>query len=122
MKDERTGDGDIRAGLEARLAGRATVRIAEAARLLNMTEKTLRRHVADGAIAFRATGTGRVRVRREFALSDLVGFYDGRRMVAVGDREIPGRPVMRAGTGMIGFLSATASNDKRASRATRKRI
>ncbi|UFW72880.1 helix-turn-helix domain-containing protein [Bradyrhizobium sp. WU425] len=121
MSDESIGDGDIRAGLQARLAGRATVRIAEAAKLLNMTEKTLRRHVADGAIAFRATGTGSVRVRREFALSDLVGFYDGRRMVGVGDQAIRGRPVIRAGTGMIGFLAATAGDDKLASRA-RKRI
>jgi excisionase family DNA binding protein len=61
--------------LQEGFAGRPTVQFAEAAKLLNLNEKTLRRHVRRGSIAFRQTGLGKVRVRREFALRDLVQFY-----------------------------------------------
>jgi hypothetical protein len=102
-------DAGIRERLERGFAGRATVRIAEAAGLLNMTEKTLRRHVAGGSVTFRATGTGSVRMRREFALSDLLGFYAARTARGEPPADPRGRPVMRATPGLKSFLSTVGS-------------
>jgi hypothetical protein len=102
-------DAGIRERLERGFAGRATVRIAEAAGLLNMTEKTLRRHVADGSVTFRATGTGSIRMRREFSVSDLLGFYAARRTRSEPPAGPRGRPVMRAAAGLTGFLATVGS-------------
>jgi hypothetical protein len=102
-------DAAIRERLERGFAGRATVRIVEAAGFLNMTEKTLRRHVTEGNVAFRSTGTGSVRIRREFALSDLLGFYAARKTRGAPPADPRGRTVMRAGTGLTGFLATIAS-------------
>jgi excisionase family DNA binding protein len=51
------------------------VRFSEAAKLLKCNEKTLRKHIAQGNLTFRNVGLGTRRLRREFALVDLVGFY-----------------------------------------------
>jgi len=51
------------------------VRFSEAAKLLKCNEKTLRKHITRGNITFRNVGLGTRRLRREFALADLVGFY-----------------------------------------------
>jgi excisionase family DNA binding protein len=60
-----------------RFEGRLTLSFKEAAELLKLNEKTLRKHVRRGNIRFRQTGLGRSRVRREFALEDIVDFYIG---------------------------------------------
>jgi hypothetical protein len=62
----------IRRGFE----GRATLDFASTAKLLNMNLKSLRCHVRSGNIGFRLTGLGRLRVRREFALEDVLAFYE----------------------------------------------
>jgi len=62
----------IRRGFE----GRATLDFASTAKLLNMNLKSLRCHVRSGNIGFRSTGLGRLRVRREFALEDVLAFYE----------------------------------------------
>lgn len=102
-------DTDIRERLESAFGGRATVRFAEAASLLDMTEKTLRKHVADGNVSYRATGTGSVRMRREFAVSDLVGFYTGRRTVSFAPGLPTGRPAAVRTNKAIGFLEAVGN-------------
>jgi hypothetical protein len=110
-----TNDDDgIRERLERAFDGRATVRFAEAASLLRMTEKTLRRHVADGSISYRATGTGSLRMRREFAVSDLAGFYAVRKTIADAPPSPRGRSVPVHTRGLIGFLEAVGN--KRAER------
>ena len=70
-------DYGIRERLERAFDGSATVRFAEAASLLRMTAKTLRRHVADGSVSYRATGTGSLRMRREAPQERDKGF-DGK--------------------------------------------
>jgi hypothetical protein len=63
--------------VKERFEGRLTLNFKESAELLKLNEKTLRKHVRRGSIRFRQTGLGRSRVRREFALEDIVDFYIG---------------------------------------------
>jgi hypothetical protein len=106
-------DADVRERLLERFNGRPTVRFAEAAELLRMDEKTLRRHVADGNITYRATGTGSVRMRREFTVSDLMQFYAGRSAQSQRAPLAPGRPLIRAAVGLKTFTGLTANEPKR---------
>jgi hypothetical protein len=73
-------------------AGRGSVGPEEAAKLLKMTEKTLRRHLASGDLTFVDVGTGLERPRRRFTLTDLVHFYVGRRRRMELQRGAPRRP------------------------------
>lgn len=61
--------------LRERFGGRPTLGFAETCKLLNVDAKTLRDHIRRGNIRFRQTGLGKIRVRREFALHDVVDFY-----------------------------------------------
>ncbi len=65
--------------LREKFEGRPTIGFARTCKLLNINAKALRRHVRCGNIRFRQTGFGKCRVRREFALQDLVDFYAGAR-------------------------------------------
>jgi hypothetical protein len=114
MSATNDDDHGIRERLECAFDGRTTVRFAEAASLLRMTEKTLRRHVADGSVSYRATGTGSLRMRREFAVSDLLGFYAVRKTIADAPPSPRGRSVPVRTRGLIGFLEAVGN--KRAER------
>jgi hypothetical protein len=60
-------------------AGRASVGMSDAAKILRMHVKTLRIHVADGTISFIQKGTGTERARRIFTPTDLLEFYAGQR-------------------------------------------
>jgi hypothetical protein len=113
-------DADVRERLTRDFAGRATVRLPEAAAILKMTEKTLRRHVAEGNVRFRATGTGSLRMRREFTVSDLVDFYGARSARSEPAAAIPGRPVLRPAVGLAGFTANIGpSTSTRRNRAAR---
>lgn len=98
-------EADIRARLGAAFGDRPTVDFATAARLLNMTEKTLRRHVADGNIAFRAIGTGSIRMRREFTTSDLTDFYARARQRSYASPIASKRTRFRQSPYLDGFLA-----------------
>ncbi|MBW7973549.1 helix-turn-helix domain-containing protein [Bradyrhizobium sp. BR 10289] len=65
-------------------AGRASVGMNEAAKILKMHVKTLRLHVTDGTISYFQKGTGTERPRRIFTPNDLLQFYAGqhRRVIA----------------------------------------
>ena len=67
------------ARIAAAFSGRLTVGLAEAARILDVSEKILRRHAAQGSIAFVDLGHGRQRRRRRFTLGDVVAFLQTRR-------------------------------------------
>lgn len=71
----RAIDPDLLQSLRDGFGGRPTVALKEASRLMRMDEKTLRKHVREGRIQFRDVGLGQHRVRREFTLEDIVGFY-----------------------------------------------
>jgi hypothetical protein len=71
----RAIDPDLLQSLRDGFGGRPTVAFKEASRLMRMDEKTLRKHVREGRIQFRDVGLGQYRVRREFTLEDIVGFY-----------------------------------------------
>lgn len=100
---------ELRERLAQAFEAKTTVNISTAARLLKMSEKTLRRHIAEGNIGFRAVGTGSLRMRREFTVSDLVGFYEGRsqRECAVPTKR--GRPLLRRAAGLSSFLQIAES-------------
>lgn len=102
---DNNDEAEIRSRLEAGFDGRPTVDFATAARLLRMTEKTLRRHVRDGNVAFRAVGTGCARVRREFTPSDLTGFYARAKREGEGTPAAAGRRKFRPRPGLQGFLA-----------------
>ncbi|WGD51462.1 excisionase family DNA-binding protein [Bradyrhizobium sp. CB1650] len=97
--------------------GRPTVTFAQACKLLNINAKTLRRHVRRGTIAFRRTGLGKFRVRREFALQDLVGFYTG--VLQQADLAYLSPPGHVARRKQASFLQGYAA--RRAARKERKR-
>lgn len=69
------GSDHLRRTLVQGFENRATLKFAEAAKLLNIDEKTLRKLVKQGRVPCRSTGTGRQRVRREFTLTDIESFY-----------------------------------------------
>jgi hypothetical protein len=77
--DEQGFDGNLAKELLQGFAGRGSVGSVEAAKLLKMHEKTLRRHLVSGNLTFIDVGTGHERPRRRFTLSDLLAFYAGRR-------------------------------------------
>jgi excisionase family DNA binding protein len=70
-------DDHVRETLRQGFGGRPTVRFAEAAKILNLDTKSLRKLVQAGHVPFRVTGNGRRRIRREFTVSDLETFYAG---------------------------------------------
>jgi excisionase family DNA binding protein len=69
-------EGSLYAAIRRDFAGRATLKFAEVCKLLKIHNKTLLRHIRTGTIGFRETGLGRLRVRREFALEDVLAFYE----------------------------------------------
>ncbi|MET4476742.1 helix-turn-helix domain-containing protein [Bradyrhizobium sp. F1.13.3] len=68
-------DDHLRETLRQGFGDRPTVGFAEAAKLLNLDTKSLRRLVQSGRVPFRTVGSGRRRLRREFTVSDLETFY-----------------------------------------------
>lgn len=80
-------------------AGRATVGLADAAKILRMHVKTLRTHIMDGNVTFIERGTGLERSRRVFTPADLLAFYSGqrRRMVQPSIEPRQSRSGRRAG-------------------------
>lgn len=70
-------DDHVREALLPGFDGRPTVGIRQAAKLLNMDEKSLRTIIRSGGIGFRVVGGGPLRTRREFTLADLTEFYVG---------------------------------------------
>jgi hypothetical protein len=68
-------DAHLRETLREGFGNRMTLRFADAAKLLNLDQKTLRRLTEQGKVPCRITGTGRRRLRREFTLSDLESFF-----------------------------------------------
>ncbi|MET3220175.1 hypothetical protein ABIE85_007136 [Bradyrhizobium diazoefficiens] len=68
-------DDHLRETLRQGFENRPTLRLADAAKLLKMDEKTLRRLADRNMVPHRITGNGRSRLRREFTLSDLETFY-----------------------------------------------
>lgn len=57
-------------------ATRPSLPLPEAAKLLGMDAKTLRRHAEAGNISYISVGLGATHLRREFRLVDIEGFYD----------------------------------------------
>ncbi|AWO87541.1 helix-turn-helix domain-containing protein [Bradyrhizobium diazoefficiens] len=70
-------DDHLRETLRQGFGNRPTVGFAEAAKLLNLDTKSLRRLIQSGRVPFRTIGCGRRRLRREFTVSDLESFYAG---------------------------------------------
>jgi hypothetical protein len=68
-------DDHLRETLRLAFGPRPTLRLAEAAKVLNMNEKLLRSFAERNIVPSRITGGGRRRVRREFTLCDLMTFY-----------------------------------------------
>ncbi|MDE5444405.1 hypothetical protein GWG65_23730 [Bradyrhizobium sp. CSA207] len=97
--------------------GHPTVSFVQACKLLNINAKTLRSHVRRGSIAFRQTGLGKFRVRREFALQDLVDFYTGTLRRLEPTAPVPPARVDRSKR--ASFLDGHAT--RRAARKERKR-
>ncbi|MEH2539228.1 MULTISPECIES: helix-turn-helix domain-containing protein [unclassified Bradyrhizobium] len=107
-------DGAIREALAAAFHGRPTLRFEETAKVLRMDPKTLRRHVADGRISYRVTGTGSARKRREFSLTDLERFYEGRterNAKRAAGSVAPPRKVKAVG-GIMGFTDFLAHEER----------
>ncbi len=65
-------------------AGQLTVDFPNAARILGIDEKTLRRHTKMGTVGYLNMGHGAQRLRRRFTAADLAAFMVGRRR-----RELP---------------------------------
>jgi hypothetical protein len=87
---------------------RLTLSFKDSAKLLNLNDKTLLRHVRCGNIGFHLTGHGRTRQRREFTLEDLAGFYEGAaRRVVVADATTA-KAQLRT-TGRTSFLDGYAA-------------
>ena len=109
-------DDHVREALLPGFAGRPTVGIRQAAKLLNMDEKSLRSIVRRGGIGFRIVGGGPLRTRREFTLADLTGFYADAASRGTGGarkaRPSPGRRVHPASCGG-GFLAGLITEKKR---------
>ncbi len=82
--------------LAAHFARQATIGMPQLARLLPMDDETLRRHIADGRLACRFKGFGRVRRRRVFTQSDILQFLQALEdaapcpSIATRDRPITG--------------------------------
>ncbi|MBS0248905.1 MAG: hypothetical protein JSR61_20000 [Proteobacteria bacterium] len=77
------------AKVAAAFAGRLTVGLGEAARILEVGEKILRRHAILGSISFTDLGHGSERRRRRFSAEDLVVFLRSRRTRSAAS--LPGR-------------------------------
>lgn len=107
--------GNLMAAIRRGFAGRALVGLRDAAKILNMNEKTLRRHIAEGNVSFVKTGTGEERMRREFAPEDLLNFYASRR-----DDQVPARRVFPrdCATGTTGSFAAAVPRPKKRNLAT----
>lgn len=69
---------EVPPALSAAFQERATLPPADICRLLAMDAKTLRQHVRAGNIRYVLKGFGEKRPRREFTLSDVLGFLDKR--------------------------------------------
>lgn len=70
---------DVPPALAAAYQERATLPASTVCRLLAIDPKTLRQHVRAGNIRYVLKGFGEKRPRREFMLSDVMGFLDKRR-------------------------------------------
>ncbi|MBR0777291.1 hypothetical protein JQ625_20865 [Bradyrhizobium diazoefficiens] len=100
-------DDHLREILRQGFGNRPTVRFAEAAKMLNLDTKSLRRLVEAGHVPFRVTGNGLRRIRREFTVSDLENFYAGaatRTAHATGVRRAGNVRVRPRGAGNGSFL------------------
>ncbi len=89
---EQAFEEGFRVAIAQGFAGRTTMGMRDAANLLKMDEKTLRRHLARGNITFIETGTGDERMRRVFTPNDLLGFYAGQRRRQAATPDQPARP------------------------------
>jgi hypothetical protein len=76
---EHDVDSALREEVLQGFAGRPTIGLADAAKVLNMHVKTLRAHIMDGNVSYIEKGTGLERPRRLFTPSDLLNFYAGQR-------------------------------------------
>jgi hypothetical protein len=68
-------DDHLRETLRTAFGSRPTLRLTEAAKVLNINEKLLRHFARRNMAPCRITGSGRIRLRREFTVSDLETFY-----------------------------------------------
>jgi len=106
----------LRETLAQGFANRPTLNFAEAAKYLKIDRKLLRRLVDQGKVPCRITGTGRVRLRREFTLSDIETFYAN---AAVRPACTPGaRPIARVQT--AAHVRGSFLADRSAAKADRK--
>jgi excisionase family DNA binding protein len=106
---------DLLKTLREGFGGCPTVSFKEACRLMKLDEKTLRKHVRLGHIEFRAVGLGHVRVRREFALEDILGFYmDARRRVETRESTVRVRAPLPYS--ILGFTQSADRPEKPSSR------
>ncbi|MDA9415569.1 MULTISPECIES: helix-turn-helix domain-containing protein [Bradyrhizobium] len=94
----------LRARLLAAFGTAHTIGFAAAAKLLKLDQKTLRKHVRQGRIGSRIVGTGRWRIRREFALSDIEAFYAPMVERSLDTLGAPVRCGQKKRQGRIGFL------------------
>src|SRR4051812_40520013 len=82
---------DLDEVIAAAFRGRLTIGSREAARLLAIDPKLLRRHASQGNIVFIEVGFGIERVRREFTAADIRQFILERRR----RQNLPGTPGRR---------------------------
>lgn len=62
-------------------AGRTSVGLTEAARILEMSTKTLSRHVMRREVKYVQLGFGKIKKRRMFTVEELAGFMSRRRLL-----------------------------------------
>ena len=104
------GPTDIPDLLRRAFGERLTVHLQEAARLLGMDVKTLRAHVKAGNIRFVSMGLGLTKLRREFALSDILEFLEQMRRRECPCTNALTRPTttMTSSGGTLGFMARRA--------------
>lgn len=80
-ESKTVNDDHVPAPIAVAFAGRAVLSVKEVCDLLRMDVKTLRKHCIAGNIRFILKGIGEQRPRREFMLSDVMGFLQNRSRV-----------------------------------------
>src|SRR5579864_2892542 len=88
-------------------ANRVTLPLRDTAHLLGIDQKTLRRHAKAGHIRFVVVGLGMTKLRREFALSDIIEFLERMRRRECPSTNAPTRRTITttSNPGIIGFTA-----------------
>lgn len=95
------------AALDQAFSDRLLITLSEAARLLSISPKTLRGHVAKGELVYRKIGLGSSRPRLRFARDDIEEFLERRKCRSPGS--VSPKPTLNVRHAGIASVSTVTS-------------